>query len=126
MLADFSGSVERAREIRDRHIARVFRQTDAAPSAPAAEETSDDVPPPPAGDDEAGQDEDMSTPEAYEALVKAKLAAASDFTGYEAARSWWTATRPVRHGLGITAHEDIARLQGYFGARKDELGKAKG
>ncbi|WP_199086109.1 RecT family recombinase [Bosea sp. ASV33] len=125
VLADFSGYVERAREIRDRHVKRTVRQTDTAPAAPAADEANDDVPPPPAADDDAGQQEDMSTPEAYEALVRSKLTAAGDFKAYEEVRSWWTMTRPVRHGLGITAHEDIARLQAYFGARKAEL-EAKG
>lgn len=122
VLADFSGYVERAREIRDRHVARVSRQSEAAPSAPAADEAGDDVPPPPADDAPAAPPaEDMSTPEAYEALVKAKLSAAGDFKAYEEVRAWWTATRPVRHGLGITAHEDIARLQAYFGSRKAEI-----
>lgn len=126
VLADFSGFVERAREIRDRHVARVSRQAEAAPSAPAADEASDDVPPPPADDAPAAPaEQDMSTPEAYEDLVKAKLAAATDFAAYEEVRSWWSSTRPVRHGLGITEHTDIARLQGYFGARKAEL-EAKG
>ncbi|WP_051988479.1 RecT family recombinase [Bosea sp. UNC402CLCol] len=126
VLADFSGFVERAREIRDRHVQRTSRQTDASPAAPSADEASDDVPPPPAGDDDAGQPEDMSTPEAYEALVKAKLTAASDFKGYEEVRSWWSATRPVRHALGIKEHADIERLQNHFAARKGELEKAKG
>jgi len=127
VLADFSGYVEKAREVKARHLARVSREVNDAPSAPA-EEASDDVPPPPA--DEAPlappAADDMSTPEAYEALVQAKLAAAAGLTAYEAVRKWWTETRPVRHGLGITAHEDIARLQAYFGARKDELEKAGG
>lgn len=124
VLADFTGFVERAREIRDRHVARVSHQSEAAPSAPAADEASDDVPPPPA-EEPSPAEGDMSTPEAYEALVKAKLAAACDFKAYEEVRAWWSTTRPVRHGLGITAHEDIARLQAYFGARKAEL-EAKG
>lgn len=126
VLADFSGFVERAREIRDRHVQRTSRQTAASPAAPSADEASDDVPPPPAGDDDAGQPEDMSTPEAYEALVKAKLAAAGDFKAYEEVRSWWSATRPVRHALGIKEHADIERLQNHFAARKGELEKAKG
>lgn len=126
VLADFSGFVERAREIRDRHVQRTSRQVDAAPAVPSADEASDDVPPPPAGDDDAGQPEDMSTPEAYEALVKAKLAAADDFKAYEEVRSWWSATRPVRHALGIKEHADIERLQNHFAARKGELEKAKG
>lgn len=122
-LAPFSGMVEKARAVRDEHLRRVARQSETAPAAPAADEASDDVPPPPA--DEAPAEEDMSTPEAYEALVKAKLAAAGDFKAYEEVRAWWTATRPVRHGLGISAHEDIARLQGYFADRKAAL-EAKG
>ncbi len=125
VLADFDGMVERARGIRDEHLRRVERQSEAAPSAPAAEQTSDDVPPPPADDAPAAPPaEDMSTPAAYESLVKAKLSAAADFKAYEEVRAWWSTTRPVRHGLGITAHEDIARLQAYFGARKDEIEKA--
>ncbi|MEZ2410497.1 recombinase RecT [Bosea sp. RCC_152_1] len=125
VLADFTGFVERARDIRDRHVARVSRQTDAAPAAPAADEASDDVPPPPA-EDQSSAEEDMSTPEAYEALVKAKLAAAGDFNAYEEVRSWWSATRPVRHALGIKEHANIERLQNHFAARKGELEKAKG
>lgn len=119
VLSEFEGFVERAREIRDRHVARVSDQPEVAPATPAADDAGDDVPPPPTED--PSTDDDMSTPAAYEALVKAKLAAATDFAAYSAVRDWWTATRPTRHSLGITGHEDIARLRIYFGARKAEL-----
>lgn len=116
-LGDFSGYVEKAREVKARHVARFARET-SAPPAPAAEEVSDDVPPPPA--DEAPAD-DMSTPEAYEALVQAKLASLSTLADYEALRTgWWNDTRPTRHALGVD-HAAIGRMQGYFGARKDQL-----
>lgn len=121
VLADFSGYVEKAREVKARHVARFAREA-SAPPAPAVEEVSDDVPPPPA--DEVPAD-DMSTPEAYEALVQAKLASLSTLADYEALRTgWWNDTRPTRHALGVD-HAAIGRMQGYFGARKDQL-EAKG
>lgn len=122
VLADFTGFVDRARDIRDRHLARTAPSGDAGTQA--ASEPNDDVPPPP--EDDVPPAEDMSTADAYEALVKTKLSAAGDFKAYTAVCDWWKATRPIRHSLGITAHGDIARLQSYFSDRKAALEKAQG
>lgn len=119
-LSGFEGDfIARARAIRDQHLARVAPAADPEPSA--SEEAA--PPPPPADDVPAIVEPDISTPEAYEAALVAKLAAAGNAEQYEAVRAWWGTTRPHRQDvLGIKDHGNIARLQGHFGDRKTALG----
>jgi len=121
-LEGFDGFVEKARALKAEHLARVAKM---APSGDPESSPSEEAAPPPPPADEAppAAEPDTSTPEAYEAVLVAKLDAANDVDAYEVVRAWWGQTRAHRQDvLGIKDHGDIARLQGHFGARKEALG----
>lgn len=130
VLSGFEGDfIARAQGIRDGNLARVAKLVQAA--EPEASPSGEAAPPPPPADGDDGlapsapsaEEPDVSTPEAYETTLKAKLAAAGNVEEYEVVRAWWGTTRAHRQDvLGIKDHADIARLQGHFGARKAELG----
>lgn len=103
VLADFSGFVERAREIRERHVKRTTRQTDAAPAAPAADEASDDAPPAPA-DEAAGVSapfdlngwQSCETQEEYVQFAERLIDHAKAADNYALVEDFWKASQPVR------------------------------
>ncbi|MGO4738607.1 recombinase RecT [Bosea sp. 2KB_26] len=120
-LAGFEGYVEKAREVKASHLARVEKL--AAGTAGQCAEAG--APPPPPMDDDipAGNAERViNTAADYETVLTEKLTAATNVDEYEVVRAWWGTTRPQRHALGITEHADIARLQDLFKTCKTRLG----
>lgn len=103
VLADFSGFVERAREIRDRHVTRTARHADAAPAAPAAEDAGDDAPPPPVDESASNSGpfdlngwRSCETQEDYVQFAERLIDHAKGADNYALVEDFWKASQPVR------------------------------
>ncbi|MBN9453217.1 MAG: hypothetical protein J0I42_14815 [Bosea sp.] len=103
VLADFTGFVERAREIRDRHVARTARQSDAARAAPASDEAGDDAPPPPADESASASEpfdlngwQSCETQEEYVQFAERLIDHARGADNYSLVEDFWKASQPVR------------------------------
>lgn len=100
VLAEFSGFVDRAREMCDQHVQRTARQADDSPAAPGVDGSSDDVPPAPMTDESEAFDLDgwqsCESQEDYIQFAERLIDHAKAADNYALVEDFWKASQPVR------------------------------